>query len=161
MKCMRQQPGSWQNMDMNSMKFPIMPEKAGNAGIMWGIGPGRIIWDLGLGAASLYGNHRFANTVDWNRYLENSSDPEQIREKEPVLTTEDEMAEFMFLGLRMTRGIARTDFARTFGCPVEKIYGEVLDRYMAMGMLQEKEDRIFLTRPGIHVSNQIMAEFLL
>ena len=71
------------------------------------------------------------------------------------------MAEFMFLGLRMTRGIARTDFARTFGCPVEKIYGEGLDRYMAMGMLQEKEDRIFLTRPGIHVSNQIMAEFLL
>lgn len=116
---------------------------------------------FGLGAASLYGNLRFANTVDWNRYLENSSDPEQIREKEPVLTTEDEMAEFMFLGLRMTRGIARTDFARTFGCPVEKIYGEVLDRYMAMGMLQEKEDRIFLTRPGIHVSNQIMAEFLL
>ena len=116
---------------------------------------------FGLGAASLYGNHRFANTVDWNRYLENSSDPEQIREKEPVLTTEDEMAEFMFLGLRMTRGIARTDFARTFGCPVEKIYGEVLDRYMAMGMLPEKEDRIFLTRPGIHVSNQIMAEFLL
>ena len=116
---------------------------------------------FGLGAASLYGNLRFANTADWNRYLENSSDPEQIREKEPVLTTEDEMAEFMFLGLRMTRGIARTDFARTFGCPVEKIYGEVLDRYMAMGMLQEKEDRIFLTRPGIHVSNQIMAEFLL
>lgn len=116
---------------------------------------------FGLGAASLYGNLRFANTAGWNRYLENSSDPEQIREKEPVLTTEDEMAEFMFLGLRMTRGIARTDFARTFGCPVEKIYGEVLDRYMAMGMLQEKEDRIFLTRPGIHVSNQIMAEFLL
>ena len=104
---------------------------------------------------------RFSNTDNMEEYLRNSAFPEKIRCDRETLTEADEMAEFMFLGLRMTRGIARTDFARTFGCPVEKIYGEVLDRYMAMGMLQEKEDRIFLTRPGIHVSNQIMAEFLL
>ena len=32
------------------------------------------------------------------KYLENSRTPEKIREKEPPLTREDEMAEFMFLG---------------------------------------------------------------
>ncbi len=116
---------------------------------------------FGLGAASLYGRLRFTNTSDWKKYLENSSDPEMIREKEPVLTTEDEMAEFMFLGLRMTRGISRMDFAQIFGCPVEDIYGSVIEKYKAMGMLEEKKDRIFLSRPGIHVSNQIMSEFLL
>ena len=36
------------------------------------------------------------------KYLENSRTPKKIREKEPPLTREDEMAEFMFLGLRMT-----------------------------------------------------------
>lgn len=54
---------------------------------------------FGLGAASLYGKERFANTVDRKKYQENSTRPELIREKEPTLTTEDEMAEFMFLGL--------------------------------------------------------------
>ena len=70
---------------------------------------------FGLGASSLYGKERFANTQDMKKYLENSRTPEKIREKEPPLTREDEMAEFMFLGLRMTRGISKAEFERQFG----------------------------------------------
>lgn len=116
---------------------------------------------FGLGASSLYGKERFANTADMKKYLENSRNPEKIREKEPSLTREDEMAEFMFLGLRMTRGIAKSDFQEIFGCTIESIYGEVLKKYEALELLQEKNDRIFLSRKGIHVSNSVMSEFLL
>ena len=65
---------------------------------------------FGLGASSLYGKERFSNTADRKKYLENSFSPKLIREREPILSREDEMAEFMFLGLRMTEGVARTDF---------------------------------------------------
>ena len=116
---------------------------------------------FGLGASSLYGKERFANTADMKKYLENSRNLEKIREKEPSLTREDEMAEFMFLGLRMTRGIAKSDFQEIFGCTIESIYGEVLKKYEALELLQEKDDRIFLSRKGIHVSNSVMSEFLL
>lgn len=116
---------------------------------------------FGLGASSLYGKERFANTADMKKYLENSKNPEKIREKEPSLTREDEMAEFMFLGLRMTKGISKADFQRCFGCTIESVYGEVLEKYESMELLLEKDDRIFLSREGIHVSNSIMAEFLL
>ena len=116
---------------------------------------------FGLGASSLYGKERFANTADMKKYLENSRTPEKIREKEPSLTREDEMAEFMFLGLRMTKGISRADFQRCFGCTIESVYGEVLEKYESMELLLEKDGRIFLSREGIHVSNSIMAEFLL
>mgnify|MGYP000766766909 FL=1 len=116
---------------------------------------------FGLGASSLYGKDRFANTADMKKYLENSSSPELIREREPVLTREDEMAEFMFLGLRMTKGIAKTDFRQKFGCAIETVYGDVLKKYEAMGLLLEKNGRIFLSREGIHVSNSVMADFLL
>lgn len=116
---------------------------------------------FGLGASSLYGKDRFANTADMKKYLENSSSPELIREREPVLTREDEMAEFMFLGLRMTKGIAKTDFRQKFGCTMETVYGDVLKKYEAMGLLLEKDGRIFLSREGIHVSNSVMADFLL
>ena len=116
---------------------------------------------FGLGASSLYGKERFANTADMKKYLENSKNPEKIREKEPSLTREDEMAEFMFLGLRMTKGISKADFQRCFGCTIESVYGEVLEKYESMEMLLEKDGRIFLSREGIHVSNSIMAEFLL
>ena len=116
---------------------------------------------FGLGASSLYGKERFANTTDMKKYLENSKNPEKIREKEPSLTREDEMAEFMFLGLRMTKGISKADFQRCFGCTIESVYGEVLEKYESMELLLEKDGRIFLSREGIHVSNSIMAEFLL
>ena len=116
---------------------------------------------FGLGASSLYGKERFANTADMKKYLENSRNPEKIREKEPSLTREDEMAEFMFLGLRMTKGISKADFQKCFGCTIESVYGEVLEKYESMGLLLEQDGRIFLSRGGIHVSNSIMAEFLL
>ena len=71
------------------------------------------------------------------------------------------MAEFMFLGLRMTKGISRGEFREAFGCTVESIYGLVLEKYKNMALLVEKDGRIFLSRKGIHVSNSIMSEFLL
>ena len=116
---------------------------------------------LGLGAASLIGNERFTNATDMQEYLENSGVPERIRKDREVLTEKDEMAEFMFLGLRMTEGVSKVEFQEYFGNAVEKIYGEVLEKYKRQGMLAEKENRIFLTRAGIHVSNVVMADFLL
>ena len=116
---------------------------------------------FGLGASSLYGKERFTNTRDMKIYLADSRNPEKIREKEPILTREDEMAEFMFLGLRMTDGISKADFEQRFGCVIESVYGGVLRKYKSMDLLLERDGRIFLSRKGIHVSNSVMAEFLL
>ena len=116
---------------------------------------------LGLGAASLWGNQRFSNTSDFSAYLKESGSPEKIRENRETLSLEDEMSEFMFLGLRMTEGVSKAEFLEGFGTPIESVYGNVLDKYKSVGLLEEKEGRIFLTRAGIHVSNGVMAEFLL
>ena len=116
---------------------------------------------FGLGAASLWGNKRFSNTADMEEYLKNSAFPERIRLMEPILSREDEMAEFMFLGLRMTEGVSEAVFRQEFGVEMREIYGEVLKKYTGMGLLEEKDGRIFLTRKGIHVSNSVMSDFLL
>lgn len=116
---------------------------------------------LGLGAASLWGNQRFSNTSDFSLYLNNSGFPEKIRGDRETLSLEAEMSEFMFLGLRMTKGVSKAEFLESFGTPIESVYGNVLDKYKSVGLLEEKEGRIFLTRAGIHVSNGVMAEFLL
>lgn len=116
---------------------------------------------FGLGAASLWGNKRFSNTADMEEYLNNSAFPERIRLMEPVLSREDEMAEFMFLGLRMTEGVSEAAFRQEFGVEMREIYGEVLKKYTDIELLEEKDGRIFLTRKGIHVSNSVMSDFLL
>ena len=116
---------------------------------------------LGLGAASLIGRERFTNTDDMQEYLSDSENPKKIRKNRELLTKEDEMSEFMFLGLRMTKGVSKDDFQEYFGTAIENIYGEVLEKYKSQGLLMEKNRRIFLSRAGIHVSNGIMADFLL
>lgn len=116
---------------------------------------------LGLGAASLLGKERFSNISDMQEYLKNSSAPEKIRKNRELLTREDEMAEFMFLGLRMTQGVSKKEFQEYFGTAIENIYGEVLKKYKKQGLLLEESGRIFLSREGIHVSNAVMADFLL
>lgn len=115
---------------------------------------------LGLGAASLWNGRRFSNTRDMGEYLRDSGVPEKIHREKIRLSREESMAEFMFLGLRMTEGVGKKDFQMQFGCDIEEIYGNTIEKYRKLGMLEELEDRIFLTRPGIHVSNIVMADFL-
>lgn len=116
---------------------------------------------FGLGASSLLNHVRFSNTDNMEEYLRNSAFPEKIRRNVEALTREDEMAEFMFLGLRMTEGVSLRGFEEYFGENMENIYGEVLKKHRNLGLLEQKNGRIFLTRRGIHVSNGVMADFLL
>lgn len=73
----------------------------------------------------------------------------------------DEIEEFMFLGLRLMRGVSKTEFQARFGVEMEKIYGRVLAKYRNSGLLIESGDRLYLSDKGIDVSNVIMAEFMM
>lgn len=115
---------------------------------------------LGLGASSLLNETRFSNTSDMEEYLENSGNPEQIRRGLKHLSVREQMEEFVFLGLRMTKGIGEADFAERFGCPLKEIYGTILEKYEKTGFLEYKSGFWRFTRNGIHVSNVILAEFL-
>lgn len=115
---------------------------------------------IGLGAASLDRGMRFSNTRDMKEYLAGSRVPESIRRETVRLSERDKMEEFMFLGLRMTEGIRESEFLEQFGSPLHEIYGTVLEKYRIMGFLEHTGDRWYFTRPGIHVSNQILADFL-
>lgn len=116
---------------------------------------------LGLGAASLIRKKRFTNTNIMEEYLNHSRDLTRIRKDMEILEKKDEMGEFMFLGLRMTEGVSEEEFQEYFHVSVEKIYGRVIEKYIRQGLLEKRNGRIFLTRRGIHVSNAVMADFLL
>ena len=115
---------------------------------------------LGLGAASMIRNMRMSNTRDWEKYRTGCRDPRKIREEVEFLEEPRQIEEFMFLGLRKTRGVSRKEFRRTFGKNLDLIYEKTLKKYLENGMLQESGDRIFLSEEGILLSNQIFADFL-
>ncbi|MCR5704503.1 MAG: radical SAM family heme chaperone HemW [Eubacterium sp.] len=115
---------------------------------------------FGLGAASLIGNCRYNNTSDFKCYV-NAQDFESVRVNQEQLSLKDQMAEFMFLGLRMMEGIASEEFRTTFQTDLYAVYGDVIDKFIKQKLLVDNKERIYLSPKGIDVSNYVMAEFLL
>ncbi|MCD7980978.1 MAG: radical SAM family heme chaperone HemW [Clostridiales bacterium] len=130
---------------------------------------GREYLGLGLGASSLIGNVRYRNTDILEDYIKtNPAGTENSRGEDAFFCREEErrgrkeeMEEFLFLGLRMTRGISRQDFRERFGMMPEDVYGNVFKRLKNDGLLDTAEGRIFLTKRGVDVSNTVFAQFLL
>lgn len=116
---------------------------------------------LGLGSASLIQEKRFHNTGKMEEYLAKSDKVGEIREDIEKLTRENQMEEFMFLGLRMLEGVSEKEFQEKFGTDLKNIYGDVIKKYIQLGLLEQKGDRLYLTRRGISVSNPVLADFLL
>ena len=116
---------------------------------------------LGLGASSLWQETRYKNTSDMPSYLENAQDPQRLQQEKEYLTRRDAMSESMFLGLRLTQGVSKKAFQKDYGIAPEAIYAPIIKKYTETGLLNNQETHLSLTRKGIHVSNTIMAEFLL
>ena len=116
---------------------------------------------LGLGSASLIRERRFHNTGKMERYLAKSDQVGEIREDIEKLTRENQMEEFMFLGWRMLEGVSEKEFQEKFGTDLKNIYGDVIKKYIQLGLLEQKGDRLYLTRRGISVSNPVLADFLM
>lgn len=117
---------------------------------------------LGLGAASLVDNTRFSNTEDFKRYLEmDFTGPFDAISGQERLSMQGQMEEFMFLGLRMMRGVSAEKFKRKFLRTMEEVYGTVLDKQLKEGLIKKTKDGYCLTEYGIDVSNYVMAAYLL
>lgn len=134
---------------------------------------------LGLGSASLVEGKRFSNISDRKQYIEKMNEakdkllknkddnhykkdnPLGIRTNIEKLTIQQQMEEFMFLGLRLSKGVSQKEFLRRFGTELDSIYGKILSQLKEKKLLERKDDQIWLTDYGIDISNMVLSEFLL
>lgn len=123
---------------------------------------------LGLEAASYVGGCRFSNERDLDAYLSLDFSGESglpalkaLHGQVQELSREEQMEEFMFLGLRMIRGISEIDFVAMFGVKLETVYGPVISRLKADGLMKQEGVWLSLTEWGMDVSNFVLSEFLL
>lgn len=128
---------------------------------------------IGLGSSSLIDNIRFKNECNLKKYIKAwiSGAGESARQKDrEVLTVQAQMEEFMFLGLRMMRGVSEEAFRRVFGQTMEEVYGRPISKMLNQDLLyrrssersaaSEPGDYIALTDKGIDVSNYVFEHFL-
>ncbi|MFI3213651.1 MAG: coproporphyrinogen-III oxidase family protein [Eubacteriales bacterium] len=118
---------------------------------------------FGIGSASLVGEKRFRNGIHRQRYIENwlGKSPENFYQEEDTLSKEEQMEEFMFLGLRLIKGISIEQFQMQFQCTIWDVFGEVLKRLEKEKLLIIDKESIRLTPYGIDISNYVLSQFLL
>jgi oxygen-independent coproporphyrinogen-3 oxidase len=117
---------------------------------------------LGFGPAahSCWQGWRWANERDpatYAAHLDAGGLPVAESEKMDLRT---EMAETMFLGLRLRRGVERERFRRRFGRDLDTVYGVEIARLQDQGLLEERDGCLRLTERGLPVANVVFEEFL-
>ena len=111
---------------------------------------------LGVAAHSCMDGVRFGQSRDMDGFLAGKD----ITEFTEVLTKEDEVAEYIMLGLRLSDGIDEAEFFSRFGVDFWHTYGPLCIPFIERGMMARLDGRVRLTEVGFPVSNSILAELI-
>lgn len=129
-------------------------------------------YGFGISASSLKDNVRYTNINDIDKYInvmeciDKSADVETdmlnefIRESQEEIDINEQMEEFMFLGLRKIKGVSVKEFENLFKKDIHSIYGNILKKMCNNELMEYKYEYYRLTDRGIDVSNMVLAEFL-
>ena len=123
-------------------------------------------WDLteyvgfGLGSSSFFEGVRYQNPEVMADYLDFADNftPFWNGEKQ---SENDLISEFMFLGLRLDKGVSDVDFKQKFGKSFFEIFKKEIAENVEKGLLIKENDRIYLSSKGFDLANSVMSDFLL
>lgn len=120
----------------------------------WTLDP---VHGFGVSAHSFDGYHRYANsrdTADYVKAIENRVTAEIYREDI------DLRSEFIFLGLRLERGVSLNEYEERFGTELQSAYGIEIEELVEAGLLELKSNSLRLTRKGRLFSNEVFQRFI-
>jgi oxygen-independent coproporphyrinogen III oxidase len=115
---------------------------------------------LGAGAHSFDGARRWSNRSDVQRYLEQLSTGLAPIEECRILTVEEQVEEFFFLGLRQADGVNLNLARERWGTAYLKRWEEKIQNLVSSGRVVSRGDRIHLARGTYIISNEIFQEFV-
>ncbi|WP_026884876.1 radical SAM family heme chaperone HemW [Clostridium akagii] len=126
-----------------------------------------VYWDLnsyigvGSSAHSYYKGVRYRNEANVKKYIENIKNNESVIVEKYNNTIEDDMEEFMFLGLRKIQGISLEEFNKRFKKDIYDVYGDVINKYKKDKLIIENLGRMRLSGRGIEISNYVLSDFII
>jgi oxygen-independent coproporphyrinogen-3 oxidase len=115
---------------------------------------------LGAAAASYWRGRRWQNYSELHRYRHVLSRGRLPRAEIETLTPHQQMAETMFMGLRLMAGVDLEDFRRRFGVDAREVYARELAGLYRAGLVEEKDGHLRLTEKGLPLANEVFMQFV-
>lgn len=117
-------------------------------------------YGLGTGAHGYVQNRRYANIKGVKEYIHSLAENKLPIAESYRVSRQEDIENFMILGLRLKEGVSRDQFRRRYGEELEQVYGEVLALLIQKELLVRNKDRYHLTEKGLIFGNEVFAEFL-
>ena len=115
---------------------------------------------FGCGAHSTIDRTRWKNVSSTVDYIDKVSAGAGLAVERRQLGPGEGLEEALFMGLRLSAGIDLTAVGTRYGIDVWDRFGEQLQPFVEAGLLRRDGSRVWLTREGMLVSNEIMAVFV-
>lgn len=115
---------------------------------------------FGCGAHSTRGGVRWKNVPGAAAYVERVASGSGPVAERRVLTPAERAGDAAFTRLRLAAGLDLDAFAGRYGADLWREHGEELEPYMQAGLLCREHGRIWLTRRGMLLSNEVLAVFV-
>jgi oxygen-independent coproporphyrinogen-3 oxidase len=115
---------------------------------------------FGAGAHSFDGLRRYANVLHPRQYIASISAHQSAVAESEVISPAMAMSETMFLGLRLLQeGVSETEFAARHRQSLS-VFAPRIKTLIELGLLEQRGERLLLTRRGRLLSNQVFVRFL-
>lgn len=115
---------------------------------------------LGSGAVSCFSGVRIQSEENPERFINMITLQQQPFKEAEFLPRDARFRESVIMGLRMTAGVSISRLEKQFGLTPEKYYGETLESLLLEDLLEEKDNRLRLTKRGMLLANRIMAQLV-
>ncbi len=115
---------------------------------------------LGPAAASFLAGARIANLPDLPAYIAALDAHQPPPRQSERLGPRDAMAEALMLGLRLTAGVDRAEFARRYGEDPVAAFPRTVRRWASAGALRVTDARLHIAPEALFTANCILADFL-
>jgi oxygen-independent coproporphyrinogen-3 oxidase len=115
---------------------------------------------FGCGAHSTCNGVRWKNLSSTGDYIDRASRGLSAASETRRLSEAERLGDALFMGLRLTAGVSLDDFRVRYNVDVWRRYGDALAPFIQEGHLQKRGDRLWLTRRGMLLANEVMAVFV-
>jgi oxygen-independent coproporphyrinogen-3 oxidase len=115
---------------------------------------------FGPGAHSTWQGTRWRTVASTDDYIQRISEGLPVTVDRRTLSNDERLGDALFTGLRMRDGIDLEILSKRYGVDVWHRFGVRLAPYLDAGLLLRQDERLWLTRKGMLLANEVMSVFV-
>ncbi len=115
---------------------------------------------LGVGACGYVDGTRYTNMKGIPPYTEALRDNKKPISDSELMTRHAEKAETLMLALRKREGLCLADYEQRFCEKISVAFGESIERWMGLGLLEQNETHLRLSQRGLFLANEVFVELM-